>query len=331
MKGLIALTVASTLMSCSDKYPEGMYAEMNTSKGKIVLKLEFEKTPLTVANFVGLAEGTIKSTRDNNLFYDGLKFHRVVPGFVIQGGDPNGNGTGGPGYKFPDEFVPELRHSGPGVLSMANAGPNTNGSQFFITLAATPHLDDRHSVFGNVIEGMDVVNSIGTGDNIESVKIVRVGEKAKEFKADQNAFNSMVNKIMEAEELKKKKLKEEQNAIIKEKYPNAITTASGLMYETVKKGDGTKPKRGTNIKVHYTGTLLDGKKFDSSRDRNEPFEFLVGTGMVIPGWDEALLDMSRGEQRILIIPPQLAYGERGAAGVIPPNATLIFDVELLGF
>ncbi len=331
MKGLIALTVAPTLMSCSTTYPEGMYAEMNTSKGKIVLKLEFEKAPLTVANFVGLAEGTIKSTRDNNHFYDGLKFHRVVPGFVIQGGDPNGNGTGGPGYKFPDEFVPELRHNGPGVLSMANAGPDTNGSQFFITLAATPHLDDRHSVFGNVIEGMDVVNSISTGDGIESVKIVRVGENAKEFKADQNAFNSMINKLMEAEELKKKKLREEQNAIIKEKYPNAISTASGLMYEIVKKGDGNKPKRGTNIKVHYTGTLLDGKKFDSSRDRNEPFEFLVGTGMVISGWDEALLDMSRGEQRILIIPSQLAYGERGAAGVIPPNATLIFDVELLEF
>lgn len=331
MKGLIVLTVASTLMTCSAKYPEGMYAEMNTSKGKIVLKLEFEKVPLTVANFIGLSEGTIKSTRDKNRFYDGLKFHRVVPGFVIQGGDPNGNGTGGPGYKFPDEFNPELRHNGAGVLSMANSGPNTNGSQFFITLAATPHLDDRHSVFGNVIEGMDVVNSISVGDNIESVKIIRVGKKAEEFKADQKAFDSLTNKIVEAEELKKKKLKEQQEAIIKEKYPNAITTASGLMYEIVKKGDGTKPKRGTNVKVHYTGTLLDGKKFDSSRDRNEPFEFLVGTGMVIPGWDEALLDMSRGEQRVLIIPPQLAYGEHGAAGIIPPNATLIFDVELLGF
>ena len=322
---------ASTQQSSSAQYPEGMYAEMMTAKGKIVLKLEFEKTPLTVASFVGLAEGSIKTPKGNAPFYDGLKFHRVVPGFVIQGGDPNGNGTGGPGYKFADEFVPELRHNGPGILSMANSGPGTNGSQFFITLAATPHLDDHHTVFGNVCEGMDVVNKISTGDSIESVKIVRVGDKAKEFKADQASFDEIKKKIAEAEEMKKNKADEEQNAIIKEKYPDATATPSGLMYTVVKKGDGSKPKQGSNIKVHYTGTLLNGKKFDSSRDRNEPFEFEVGVGMVIAGWDEGLLDMSRGEQRILIIPPQLGYGARGAGGVIPPNATLIFDVEMIDF
>lgn len=325
------MTTTTTKKLSSDKYSDGMYAEMNTSKGKIILRLEYEKTPLTVTNFVGLAENTIKSTSEGKNFYDGLKFHRVVPGFVIQGGDPDGNGTGGPGYRFPDEFVKELRHDSSGIFSMANAGPNTNGSQFFITLAATPHLDDHHTVFGKVIDGMDVVNSITIGDSIQSIQVIRVGEKANMFKTDQTAFDALLLKINEAEELKKQKENEDQAAIIKKKYPDVITTASGLMYTVVNKGDGQKPKQGTNIKVHYTGTLLNGNKFDSSRDRNEPFEFEVGVRMVIEGWDEGLLDMSRGERRILIIPPQLAYGKRGASGVIPPNATLIFDVELLDF
>lgn len=331
MKGSVALTTASTQQSSSAQYSDGVYAEMTTSKGKIVVKLEFEKTPLTVTSFVGLAEGSIKTQKGNVPFYDGLKFHRVVPGFVIQGGDPVGNGTGGPGYKFDDEFVPELRHNSAGILSMANSGPGTNGSQFFITLDATPHLNDHHTVFGKVSEGMDVVNAIRMGDSIESLKIVRVGDKAKEFKADQASFDELKKKIVEAEELKKRKVGEEQIALIKEKYPDAVSTESGLMYTVVKKGDGSKPKQNSNIKVHYTGTLLDGKKFDSSRDRNEPFEFAVGVGMVIAGWDEGLMDMSRGEQRILIIPPHLGYGARGASGVIPPNATLIFDVELIDF
>ncbi len=325
------MTTVTTQKSSSLKYSDGIYAEMNTSKGKIILRLEYEKTPLTVINFIGLAENTIKSTSEGKYFYDGLKFHRVIPGFVIQGGDPNGNGSGGPGYRFPDEFVQELRHDSSGILSMANAGPNTNGSQFFITLAATPHLDDHHTVFGKVIDGMDVVKSINMGDSIKSIQVIRIGEKANAFKTDQTAFDALLQKINEAEEVKIQKENEEQAALIKKKYPDAITTASGLMYTVVNKGDGQKPKQGTTIKVHYTGTLLNGKKFDSSRDRNEPFEFEVGVRMVIDGWDEGLLDMSRGERRILIIPPQLGYGKRGASGVIPPNATLIFDVELLDF
>jgi len=331
MKGLIALTVAaSTIASVSAQYPDGLYAEMETTKGKIVLQLEYEKTPLTVVNFSGLAEGHIKTSK-NGPFYDGIKFHRVVPGFVIQGGDPQGNGTGGPGYKFGDEFDATLRHSSEGILSMANAGPGTNGSQFFITLDATPHLDDKHTVFGRVITGMDVVKKITQGDVMNSVKIIRVGDKAKAFKNDQAAFDALKKKAEEKENMKAKKAVEEQGAIIKEKFGSVTTTSSGLMYKVEKAGDGNKPSRGANIKVHYTGTLLNGKKFDSSRDRNEPFEFQVGVGMVIPGWDEGLLDMSRGERRTLIIPSNLGYGSRGAGGVIPPNATLVFDVELIDF
>jgi cyclophilin family peptidyl-prolyl cis-trans isomerase len=200
LAAIAAASLATLTAAAEEKksLPDGLYAEMETSKGKIVLFLEFEKTPLTVANFVGLAEGTKNYSRDGGAptaqgkpFYDGLTFHRVIPDFMIQGGDPQGNGRGGPGYQFRNEIVATLKHSGPGILSMANAGPDTNGSQFFITHKETPWLDGKHTVFGHVVEGQDVVNKIVQGDTIKTLKIVRIGAKAKAFKGDEADFQKL--------------------------------------------------------------------------------------------------------------------------------------------
>ena len=179
---------------------DGLFAQITTNRGDIVVRLEFELTPLTVVNFVALAEGTMDAAGGRR-FYDGLVFHRVISrangdrdDFMIQGGCPQGNGRGGPGYRFPDEFVPALRHNRAGILSMANAGPGTNGSQFFITIVPTPHLDGRHTVFGHVVQGQSVVNTIKQGDRIERVTIIRNGDAANAFIANQETFNKLLER-----------------------------------------------------------------------------------------------------------------------------------------
>ena len=305
---------------------EGMYAKIKTNKGDIMLELEFEKTPLTVANFVGLAEGKIKNNKKEvgEPYYNGLKFHRVIADFMIQGGCPDGNGMGGPGYQFPDEIHPDLKHSGPGILSMANAGPGTNGSQFFITHKETPWLDGKHTVFGKVTEGQDVVDAIAQDDKIIEIDIIRKGENAKKF--DSKAiFDKELEKLEKQAAEKAKKAKE----AIDELKKGAKVTSSGLAYKIIKKGTGAKAEAGKTVSVHYTGKLSNGTKFDSSYDRNQPIEFELGRGRVIKGWDEGISLLNVGSKATFIIPPDLAYGARGAGGVIPPNATLIFDVELV--
>ena len=327
---LAALAAPAT---AQDDYPDGLYAEMRTSKGLIVLRLAHEEAPLMVVNFVGLAEGTKESNKPlGTPFYDGLTFHRVIADFMIQGGDPEGSGRGGPGYRFVDQISPQLRHDGPGVLSMANAGRNTNGSQFFITHKATPWLDGKHAVFGRVIHGQDVVDAIAQGDILETVRIVRVGDAANAFKADQAAFDGIIAEIAAAQDAHARQEYDTAMAVLEEAYPGQMqTTESGLKYIVVEAGDGPKPQPGTSIRAHYTGKFLSGRVFDSSVQRGEPFEFEVGMGRVIKGWDEALLDMQKGEKRILVIPSHLGYGERGYPPVIPPRATLVFDVELVDF
>ncbi|ERP38862.1 peptidyl-prolyl cis-trans isomerase, cyclophilin-type [Chitinivibrio alkaliphilus ACht1] len=327
--GLLSFAVFSKESSVN----EGVFAQMKTSKGSITIQLYYDKTPLTVANFVGLAEGNISNTAqdEGDPFYDRVVFHRVVDGFVVQGGDPTGTGRGGPGYQFPDEIVPGLTHSKAGILSMANAGPGTNGSQFFITLDAQPHLDGKHTVFGEVVSGMDVVNSLRQGDTIRYVDIERVGSTAQEFSADQDHFDQLLADVKEEETRRQEKERDAQAASIAEKYPDAQKSEAGFFYIREAEGTGDTPQKGATVSVHYTGSFLDGQVFDSSRRRGTPLEFSLGMGEVISGWDAALLEMKQGEKRTIILPPELAYGEQGAGGVIPPNAWLVFEVELIDF
>ena len=310
---------------------DGIYAQFDTDKGQILAVLYYKRVPLTIINFAGLAEGTITSSQGaKKKYYDGLVFHRVIKDFMIQGGDPQGTGSGGPGYTFPDEFVDSLKHDSAGVLSMANAGPGTNGSQFFITHKATPWLDNKHTVFGKVIKGRDVVNKIEKGDKINTLTIIRVGEDAKAFKTDQASFDAALNGIKTKKEVAAKKHLARFETEMYLRYPKAQKTESGLMYVQTKKGSGPSPEPGAKVTVHYKGMFKDGKVFDSSFDRGKPIEFAVGKGQVIKGWDTALLAMKKGEKRILLIPYTLAYGEKGFR-IIPPKADLIFDVELIDF
>ena len=243
---------------------------------------------------------------------------------MIQGGDPLGTGVGGPGYNFDDEFHPELSHNAPGVLSMANSGPGSNGSQFFITHIETPWLDNKHSVFGNVVEGMDVVNAVEQGDSMIEVAIVRVGDEAEKW----NAVETF-RKFTGAKAEREASAKQQQNDLMGELSEGFDETESGLRYKVIQKGDGVQPEKGQTVAVHYKGMFSDGGVFDDSYKRGAPIEFPVGMGNVIPGWDEGILLLNKGDKARFVIPSQLAYGEAGAGGVIPPNATLVFDVELM--
>lgn len=313
-----------------DGLDNGLYAQLNTTRGEIVVELTYDRTPLTVINFVGLAEGTIDhSRRDSERFYDGLVFHRVIDDFMIQGGDPEGSGRGGPGYRFPDEIVPELTHAGPGILSMANAGPGTNGSQFFITHVATPWLDGRHTVFGSVVRGQDVVDAIRQGDAIENVQIWRIGRDAERFATDQAAFDAALQQVAAANEAAEERERAEIVARIERDFPGVSRDDNGIWFRVDEEGTGAQPRNGQTVSVHYTGRFLDGRVFDSSRQRG-PFQFPVGAGRVIRGWDLTVAAMRVGERRTIVLPPDLAYGSRGAGNVIPPDTYLTFEVELLG-
>lgn len=367
---LFVCTIFLSLVGCKDDYPnlnDGLYAEFNTNQGTFVAELFYEATPITVANFVSLAEGKshsmIDSTYKGKKFYDGLTFHRIIKDFMIQGGDPTGTGSGGPGYRFPDEIVDTLRHDSKGYLSMANAGPGTNGSQFFVTLAETPWLDGRHTIFGEVIEGQDVVDSIGqmeTGPRdapvnevvIENVNIIRKGKGAKDFDATQVFEDGLAQKQAEEEELVRQQ--EERKTGNAEKF-NALKEdaeteelESGLEIHYLERGEGPKPAITDMVQVLYEGYFEDGTLFDTNKEElaNEAGIFnqqraaqggygpmVTGIGPdagMIPGFKEGLQQMSVGDTAILFVPSHLAYGPGGAGGVIPPNANLIFQVEMVG-
>jgi peptidyl-prolyl cis-trans isomerase A (cyclophilin A) len=304
----------------------GIYAKFNTAKGSVLVKLEHELTPGTVGNFVGLAEGALenKVKPQGTKFYDGLKFHRVIPDFMVQGGCPQGTGTGDPGYKFDDEFHPSLKHDKPGILAMANSGPGTNGSQFYITHVPTSWLDGKHTVFGHVVEGQDVVDAIAQGDVLESVEIVRVGAEAEKW----NAIEAFIT-FKGARNKRDIALKADAEAAMEKLAAGFEKTESGLRYQFIQRGEGKQAVAGKTVSVHYEGSLESGKVFDSSYPRKKPIEFPLGQGNVIEGWDEGIALLRVGDKARFVIPSHLGYGSRGAGGAIPPNATLIFDVELM--
>lgn len=331
---------------------DGVYANIHTTKGDILLTLHFEKTPMTVANFVGLAEGKIenKAKAAGVPFFDGLKFHRVIPNFMIQGGDPQGTGAGDPGYKFPDEFDASLKHDSAGVLSMANAGPGTNGSQFFITHVPTPHLNGKHTVFGKVVTGQAVVNKILKDDIMTKVDIIRVGDKAiafdpvVEFETGKKAATEKAQAAKREAAAKAAQAAEESRKAVAGIIEGAQTTPEGLYYKVISKGKGPKPTIGQTVKVNYAGYLANGNLFDSSieeiakkfgkyNDRRtyEPYPVVYGpAGRVIRGWQIGLQLMSVGDKYQLIVPPNLGYGSQANGDLIPANSWLIFDVEIVG-
>lgn len=329
-KLILAILVLQVSAGCAkeSKLGDGLFAKIGTSKGDIVLKLEYEKTPLTTTNFVALAEGKMAAAKGRH-FYDGLTFHRVIEDFMIQGGDPAGNGTGGPGYNFPDEIDSSLKHDGPGVLSMANSGPGTNGSQFFITHKDTPWLDGKHTVFGRVVDGQSVVNAIKQGDKITKVTIIRNGDKAEAFIADQEHFDKLLAEAGSKEKNRNEASLKESLAKIEKEFPGAKKTDSGIYYVITKQGNGAKPANGKTAAVNYSLRLLSGGGvIDASNGK--PLEFEIGGGGLISGWEESVKDMKTGEKRTAVLPPELAYGATGAGGgVIPPNAYLVFDLELV--
>lgn len=334
-----------------NKYPEGMYAEIQTSKGLIVTELFYKDTPQTVANFVSLAEGNnpfVEAKFKDKPFYDGLTFHRVIADFMIQGGDPDGTGAGGPGYRFEDEIVSTLKHDKPGILSMANAGPATNGSQFFITHKATPHLDGLHTIFGQTIEGQDIVDKITQGDKIESIKIIRSGKEAKEFDAVKIFKEGQQENMKRAQEENEasQKIVGEMQTKFTELKAKATATSTGLKYYVFENGTDGKPKTGDNVMVYYAGYFENGNLFDSNiidvaklygqyqqaremQGGYAPIPFQIGKkDGLIPGFIEGIEQLSYGDKAYIFIPSHLGYGEAGAGGVIPPNTDLIFELHI---
>ncbi|MFS4456651.1 peptidylprolyl isomerase [Maribacter sp. 2304DJ31-5] len=368
---LIALAMASCKTSQRADLGDGLFADIKTTKGDVIVKLEYEKTPVTVANFISLAEGEnpfVSEQYKGKKYYDGIIFHRVIKDFMIQGGDPTGTGSGSPGYKFMDEFNDSLIHDKKGILSMANSGPTTNGSQFFITHKPTPWLNGKHTVFGEVIEGLNVVDSIantkvGVRDmptdsiSMKTIEIIRNGKAARKFDAVQIMTDYFANEEDRLAAIEKEKA-EKLAKVNKMKAGFATTLAtqketakalpSGLKMVVLNEGTDQKPKIGQKINVMYAGYLEDGTLFDTNyseiaekyqrlkeitrmhRGSLDPMSLTYSPDMpMIPGFKEAILTMEVGDKARFYIPPHLGYGEQGG-GPIPPNANLVFDIEITG-
>lgn len=313
---------------------EGVFAVINTTKGDIVLELFYKDTPLTVTNFVGLVEGTLDAAKGKK-FYDGLKFHRVIADFMIQGGDPQGTGAGGPGYKFADEWSDKYSFDKPGYLAMANAGPNTNGSQFFITHVPTDWLNGKHTIFGKVVDEASqlVVNAVAQGDKMNSITIIRQGADAEKFTATQEDWNKHAENVKKIALEKKKAANAAKIAEVEKAFPGFAVDENGIYWKTTKEGSGDKCGKKKSVTVEYKGYLVNGQVFDGSakllKGGHEPLDFMTDGRQMIPGFDIMVQDMKKGEVRTIVIPSDLAYGDQGYPGVIPGGAYIAFDIELV--
>lgn len=365
LKYLIIILITANLCACKTQYPDledGIYAEFITNKGVMLAKLHYDKAPITVANFVALAEGTntmVKAEYKKKKYYNGLIFHRVIDKFMIQGGDPTGTGYGNPGYKFNDEIHPELKHDKPGVLSMANSGPNTNGSQFFIMEVAKPFLDNKYNVFGQIVNGIHIQDSISnvktnSADRplddvvIEELNIIRKGKVAKKFDAPHIFTNHFgeIEKLKKEKEAKTKAILETTNKKFKQQKEKAVTLPSGLKYTVTKKGTGEKLSENTIVSTHYavyfeSGKLLETSKLEiaealdvvNQKRKNangyQPIEADISPNApMIAGFKEGLQQLNVGDKATLFIPYHLAYGEAGNRA-IPGKSNIIFEVEIL--
>ena len=304
---------------------DGIYALIKTNKGDIIVELAYEKVPLTVINFIALSEGSKKSNKDPGIpFYDGISFHRVIDDFMIQGGDPQGDGRGGPGYQFFDEFS-DLKHDQPGVLSMANSGPNTNGSQFFITHIPTPWLDGKHSVFGLVAEGMSVVNSIEQGDIIENISIQRIGDQANQFIANEASFREQIEKVNANLKAKKELRQKEFENYVTTSYPGIKKNNLGYFTTINKSGKDKQPNNGQIVSIDISFRADNGEIL---REAGSPIEFVLGSGQIISFIDNNVKDMLIGEGRTIIASYEEVFGDN-PSGEIPQDSILIFELELL--
>lgn len=338
----------------------GLYAEIHTSKGVIVARLEPDLTPMTVANFVGLAEGTIANAAFDPArpFFDGSAFHRVVPGHVIQAGIPASDRADAPGYSFPNEIHAGLSHDHAGALGMANAGPHTNAGQFYITLDDRSYLDGDYIVFGDVVDGMDVVMRIVQGDVVDSVRIVRVGAKAETFRPTTVSFQERVRAAARRVAMQAASKRRAEQEWIADNWPNASGAAGGVatvrLAEATGEPLGSGPRRvrymGTEVRyleslLGYSGPALELTPFGSGADGApgyfdpaRAFPFIPGESTINAGLDQVIADMMPGERRVAIVPAELGYGRSGFYApetpgeprfVISPNTMLVYEVEVL--
>jgi len=333
--------------------PEGIYADFNTNRGSISVLLDYNKAPMTVANFVGLAEGTITNATypSGKPFFGGSIWHRVVKGHVIQGGepsvvkDPANSEVISTGYEIPNE-ISSLSHNKAGMIGMANGGPHTNTCQYYITLADRSYLDGNYTLFGEVVDGMDVVNKIEKGDTTFSITIVRAGREAENFIVNDDTFKEMLDRQWRKVKNEKEMRIAKEAKFIEETYPGLTTLPDGLKYKIIKEGKGEFPSAGNILDVSYTGRLISGVQFASTADAGKPaggtkvipFVYEAGKDGLLKGLQLSLSSMKAGEKRLVVIPPSLAYGEMsGFYGkeipgqkrfVISPGETLIIEVTL---